>query len=50
MWVARTGIIVWDVEIPVTPKHPGEIADRMLNAIGSFRFKESELTKMFAAI
>lgn len=34
MRAARTGIVVREVEIPVTPKDPGELADRLLSAIG----------------
>lgn len=34
MRAARTGIHVREVEIPVSPKDPGELADRMISAIG----------------
>ena len=31
---ARTGIVVREVEIPITPKEPGELIDRLISAIG----------------
>lgn len=34
MRAARTGITVREVEIPVTPKDPGELAERMISSIG----------------
>jgi selenocysteine lyase/cysteine desulfurase len=34
MRAARTGIVVREIEIPVTPKDPGELTDRMISAIG----------------
>lgn len=34
MRAARSGIVVREVEIPVTPKDPGELVERLLGAIG----------------